>query len=69
LAAALNRLTFSKGVSPAGPVLFDVGELDWMFGRKDRGGLAEACGVVDVNRVASAADRDIAAITRYSDRN
>jgi len=64
LAAALNRFTFSKGVSPAGPDFFGVGELDWIFGRKDRGGFAEACGVVDVNRVASAADRDIVAVTR-----
>jgi len=69
LAAALSRLTFSKGVSPAGPVFFGVDELDWTLGRKDRGGFAEACGVVDVKRVASAADRDIVASNRCSGQN
>jgi len=54
-AAALNLRTFSCGVSPAGPEVF--------FGTGFDGGFeacfAEAWGVVDVNRVASMADRGI----------
>ena len=57
-AASLNRRTFCCGVSPAGPgVRCDkepVGFDD--VGTVGEGGFAEACGVVDVKRVASIAD-------------
>lgn len=60
-AAALSRLTFCWGVSPGGPVFF--------CGRAHRfepGGwiFADACGVVEVNRVASVADRGIVSRVR-----
>lgn len=48
-AAALNLATFSRGVSPAGP------GVPFFWGLEGEG-LAEACGIVDVNRVASVAD-------------
>ena len=56
-AAALNLLTFSCGVSPGGPgfrggCVFEDFELAGTAG-------FEACGVVDVKRVASVADRGI----------
>lgn len=47
-AAALNLLTLCCGVSPGGP-----GFLDTAFG------FVAACGVVEVNRVASVAERAI----------
>ncbi len=58
-AAALNRLTFSRGVSPGGP---GVRGGEFFCGRfaADGGGLADAWGVVDVKRVASVADRGMA---------
>jgi hypothetical protein len=57
-AASLNRRTFCCGVSPAGPGVRCGKELvgfDAVLG-VGVGGFAEACGVVDVKRVASMAD-------------
>jgi hypothetical protein len=57
-AASLNRRTFCCGVSPGGPgvrcgnELVDVEAIDGVEG----GGFADACGVVEVKRVASMAD-------------
>jgi hypothetical protein len=62
-AAALNRLTFSCGVSPGGP---DVRRGNAFAGGKG-GSLADAWGVVDVNRVASVADRGIVAVITQKD--
>lgn len=47
-AAALSLLTLCCGVSPGGPGFLDTGF-----------GLVAACGVVDVNLVASVAERAI----------
>jgi hypothetical protein len=57
-AAARSLLTFSCGVSPAGPSFLWGGAFEFVV---DDGTFAEACGVVEVNRVASVADRGIAA--------
>jgi hypothetical protein len=60
-AAALNRLTFSWGVSPGGADFIRGGTIQVL----DPGGwvCVVACGVVEVKRVASVADRGIVATT------
>jgi hypothetical protein len=63
-AAALSRLTFCCGVSPGAPGMLCGEEPDL---EPERGIFADACGVVEVNRVASVADRDIVARTSYFD--
>lgn len=61
LAAARNRLTFSWGVSPDGPGFARGMAHDLALG----GGIfAVACGVVEVKRVASVADRGIVVTIR-----
>ena len=54
-AAARNRRTFSCGVSPTGPGVRCGNVFEGMFTAE--GGLADACGVVGVKRVASVAER------------
>lgn len=60
-AAALSRLTFSCGVSPDGPGFARGTAHDLALGG---GTFAVACGVVEVKRVASVADRGIVVAIR-----
>jgi hypothetical protein len=60
-AAALSRLTFSCGVSPDGPGFARGTAHDLALGG---GTFAVACGVVEVKRVASVADRGIVVTIR-----
>lgn len=55
-AAALNRLTFCCGLSPGGPGIFGGPTFEGLL-ELECPNLAEAWGIVDVNRVASVADR------------
>lgn len=57
-AAALNLLTFSCGVSPGGPGVL-AGFVPLFIFAADGGGLVWAWGVVEVNLVASVAERGI----------